>query len=387
MSDEKEELDIDLGIDQTTIEESIKKGLEDGVKKGTAKGTTTGVQPIAARAAEEAVKNLMNPGGNAQVEKAIKNVGDMYQVEALKTMVENMKAKQQPNVIPQQQQEIEPGEKFKKMMNTMAGMGIDIKEMLSDPKLIFLAYSNPDMLPFLIMQNTDKKQTSNASELLPLLLMQKQQQAAPAPAPPQNDNTQLLAIILQMQQQQQQAQAQMFQQMMQMQAQAADEKAQLIVKAMEPYMQHRSFAEEVSELQEKVDGLKAIGVLNQGARTEKDAELDFEAKKMGMELSKEKMQMERQEKQDAIKLQQQQTQMEMLMKGLGTFKNVLKNMPLMEQAPAPQAPPQQAQSFGMVPPAPQIPSPPQQSGKISMAINNMLRKAQQSLQGDESDGE
>ena len=367
---------LDLGINPQDAVEATAKGLEQGVKAGLTKGTAEGIKPLAQSAAEQAVGNLMN-GGSGNVSAAIKNISDLYQTQALQLTIDQMKQNGQQKATTAPIPAISPGEKLKELMNNLIAMGLNPSEFFADlttQERIMLA-TNPDLLP-MVMGGSGKKNNNDNSSLIQMMLMQRQQPPPPVVAEKSN-NSDLSAIftaMIQQNQQTQQAQMQMFQMMMEQQRQASDEKMQLTLKAIEPYMHHQTMSEELHDMGEKMESLKGIGLMTAtGTKTDKEMELNFEAQKMGLELKKEEMKMDKEMKMEAQKAELQEKQMEQIEKLLGYGQRILKKFPL--GGDTPDESPITAPS--------QLPSGSNKS--ISKRITGILSKIQSAMpQGDET---
>jgi len=398
MDENNDDFQLDLGIDEKEAQDAVAKGLQTGVKKGLQKGASSGVVPIAEQAAEQAIRNLASggSGGSQAVKEALNNVAGMYQTEALRAMVEKMKQPTQPAPAPSREDGIS---RFNTLVQTLNSLGVNIKDLGLDHQDLMLAAYNPDLLPIIVMGRKSPKHEGRDFDMLSLVLtlLTKQQPQPPPPQPVPSSNDTLATIIsafLQQQQAQQTQQMQLLSNIMDIQNKYAQELMEARLKALEPYLQQRSFAEELQELQQKIDGLKGIGLLNAGqGRSDKEAELDFEAKKMSLELRKEELQQERELKMKEKELEQKQKEFQMLGQLLAVGKNIFKGLPI-GQAPAQEQPtPPPPDDTPATPPTPPftlgrhvpITPPPAQrpTRSISERVTAMLRKIQQAIPDDD----
>jgi hypothetical protein len=358
--------------------DSVAKGIETGVKAGLASGAKEGIKPLAQKAAEEAVANITS-GGSGGMQTAIKNIMDLQQAQATQLLVDSWKNKQTNQQAQAQTPPPIGGNKFKDVMNTLISFGYDPQEIFKefDKKTLMMMAMNPDLIPMLVMNGKQEERGSNKLDnMMPFFMMnmQRNQQPTVQQAPTEKGGETITAIAT-MFQAQMQTQAQMFQQMMQMQQQAADEKMQLMVKAMQPYMEHRTFAEELGELNTKFEGLKSLGLLQQQTgRSPQEAQLDFEAKRMSMELKKEELKQQIEERTEERKVKMQEKQMDQWGKILGFGRKIVKNLnlnpaPSEEQAPATVGTTMEQKPLGK---------------NISARITSLLKKAQDAIPDDDA---
>lgn len=384
-----DEFQLDLGIDPADATEAVKKGIDAGVKKGLSKGASEKMQPAAEKAAAEAIDNMMSGGStSSQVATAIKNMTDLAQTDALRAVVDGMKARNNPQ---QQQQNpastLTPAQKVQEMMQMITSMGLDPKDI---PKKTLLKIAlNPDNAAFLLMMDDDddrdRRPRNPYADMMPFMIqnmMQPRQQQQQQQAPQKDSTAELLTVLITSMQQQQQAQSEMFQMMMNQQAQFGQERVNLTIEAMKPYMQHRSFGEEIAEIAEKREALKAIGMGDRGEKTDLEAKLDFEYQKMALDLKREDAKIAREEAAERRKLEAQKLQWDNTIQIINTGKNLIKNLKLevVPEEKSDQTLPQPSAKIASY----EAPTKPL-SRRITDRITNMLINAQKAMREEPSE--
>jgi hypothetical protein len=204
--------------------------------------------------------------------------------------------------------------------------------------------------------------------MLPMLMMMmQQQQNQPQQQPKQDSNVSLITAMMQQSQQ-------LMQQIFQMQQENSKLSQQAMYEQFKPYLQQSpSFSDQMTELEGNIKGLKTMGFLGpQHEMSDRALDLDFEAKKMAIQLERDKMQFDRQLEFEKQRLIQDDKKNDMYMKLAETGQNLIKNLKFEKRPPRPR---RQRQT-----PEPQETSePPEQqmdiplSNNISERISHMLK--------------
>ena len=130
---------------------------------------------------------------------------------------------------------------------------------------------------------------------------------------------------------------QLMQQIFQMQQENSKLSQQAIIEQFKPLLQQPpSFADQMDQLQGQIKGLKTMGFLGQqSSMSDRALDLDFEAKKMAIQLERDKMTFDRQLQFEEKRLAQDDKKNEMYMKLAETGQNLIKNLNIEKRPPRP----------------------------------------------------
>ena len=354
-------MDLDLGIDEEDAEESVKSGIEQGIKKGLKKGAAEGIAPLAQEAGKVAIEQLAG-GGKSEIQGVLKDVGDAMRLTALQKTLDTMGKKPETPTTP-----VNQTNQFTEMIKSMAQFGVKPNDLVGQMGITnLMGMMNPQIIPYLSLMNQNKPQGGNSQqEMLPLLMMmmqQQQNQPQQQQQPQKNDG--LVAALMQQQQQ-------LMQQLFQIQQDNAKLQQQTLYEQFKPFLEHPpSFGDQMEQLQGQIKGLKTMGFLGpQKEMSDRALDLDFEAKKMAIQLERDKMQFDRQLELEKQRLMQQDKQNDMYMKFAETGQNLIKNLNIERRPPRPKR--QQSEEQEQIPEA--VEENTTLSDQISDRISHMLR--------------
>lgn len=356
-------IDLDLDLDEMDAEDSIKEGMEHGIKKGLKKGASEGIAPLAQEAGKMAIESLAG-GGRSETQSVLKDVGDAMRLQALQSTLTKMNAP----TIPTSQTQGDQENKFVKLMESMAKFGVNPNDLINQMGMVnFMGMINPQMLPYLSMMNQGKQQSGGQqqNDMLPMLMMLMQQQQNQPQQPQQqsqNSNNNMMTAMMNQSQQ-------LMQQLFQMQQENAKLSQANMYEQIKPFMQPApTFADQMQQLEGQIQGLKSMGLMGaQGQMSDRALDLDFEAKKMAIQLERDKMQFDRQLIFEQERLKSEDKRNDMYMRLAETGQNLIKNLKFEKRPPRPVR--QQTQTEAVVPDV----QPETLTENISSRISNMLK--------------
>lgn len=358
-------IDLDLDLDEMDAEDSIKTGMEHGIKKGLKKGASEGIAPLAQEAGKLAIEQLAG-GGRSETQSVLKDVGDAMRLQALQGTLDKMNKTPTPATATGPQDN-----KFVELMKSMAQFGVNPNDLINQMGMVnFMGMLNPQMLPYLSMMNQGKQQTGGQqqNDMLPMLmmLMQQQQNQPPPPQQQQNGNNNMMTAMMNQSQQ-------LMQQLFQIQQENAKLSQANLYEQVKPFMQPApTFAQQMEQLEGQIKGLKSMGLMGETrAISDRALDLDFEAKKMAIQLERDKMHFDQQLAIEHERLKSDDKRNEMYMRLAETGQNMIKNLKFERRPPRPIRPQTQAPPTEAVAEVPI--DQPTLTESISSRISNMLK--------------
>ncbi len=351
------DFDLDLGIDPAAVETAIADGMKKGAESGMKDGATKAMKPAAAEAAEMAVNQMLSGGSNASIQQTLKALNDMTNIEMQNTLLDSIKDRQQQKrqtVNPQQAtSNMGPMQNnpdaFNAMLAQMETLGMDKLEIirtLRRKRALSAAMANPTLIPVLLEDDDDddddydrprgkRRHYQQQPSYLEQLAMARQQGLLGNSQPAPSQSSDIIAVMMknmeiseQRHRDEMQQQQRHHEEMMTMLSQHNDEKFKLTMENLAPQLQHRSALDEISEAKQTLEALGVSIGGGGGQKSELEAKLEYEGKRMGMEVKKEELMMDLQDRIEERKQKKEDSQFEMFGKVMGWGEKLIKRLPI-----------------------------------------------------------